>query len=126
MIATYVATVAGLIAVAIKQRINLFDRVIVTWLGTITGAIALLVWAMSTQMTKEQITLVSSVVSNLLLLTIMVAFIGGALWKKVNVYDAFIEGARAASKLRSRSFRIWWGCWSPFPCCANRACSITC
>lgn len=94
MIATYVATVAGLVVVAIKQRINLFDRVIVAWLGSITVAIGVLVWTMSTQMSKEQITLVSSVASNLILLSIMIAFIGGALWKKINVYDAFIEGAK--------------------------------
>jgi spore maturation protein SpmA len=94
MIATYVATVAGLVIVAIKQRINLFDPVILGWLGTITTAIVALVWSMSTMMSKEQITLVSSVVSNLLLLSIMIAFIGGALWKKINVYDAFIEGAK--------------------------------
>lgn len=94
MIATYVATVTGLLAVAIKQRIRLMDAVILSWLGGITAFIVGLVWYMATQMSKDEITLASKVISNLLLLSIMLAFICGALWKKVNVYEAFIEGAK--------------------------------
>ncbi len=94
MIATYVATVVGLVAVAIKQRINLFDRVIMGWLGGITLAIVAMVWYLSTQLTKAEITLVSKLVSNLLLLSIIIVFIVGGLRKGVNVYEAFIEGAK--------------------------------
>jgi spore maturation protein SpmA len=94
MIATYVATVVGLVAVAIKQRINLFDRVIMSWLGGITLAIVAMVWYLSTQLTKPEITLVSKLVSNLLLLSIIIVFIVGGLRKGVNVYEAFIEGAK--------------------------------
>jgi spore maturation protein SpmA len=94
MIATYVATVTGLIAVAIKQRINLFDSVIISWIGGITALIVGLVWYMSQYLAKTEISLVSKVVSNLILLTIIVVFIVGGLRKRINVYEAFIEGAK--------------------------------
>jgi spore maturation protein SpmA len=94
MIATYVATVTGLIAVAIKQRINLFDSVIISWIGGITALIVGLVWYMSQHLAKTEISLVSKVVSNLILLTIIVVFIVGGLRKRINVYEAFIEGAK--------------------------------
>ncbi len=94
LIATYVATVSGLIAVAIRQRINLFDRVVVAWLGGITALIVGMVWYMSVCLTKPEIQLVSKVVSNLILLSIIVAFIVAGLRKRVNVYEAFIEGAK--------------------------------
>jgi spore maturation protein SpmB len=94
MIATYVATVTGLIAVAIKQRINLFDSVIVSWIGGITALIVGLVWYMSQHLAKTEIALVSKVVSNLILLTIIIVFIVGGLRKRINVYEAFIEGAK--------------------------------
>src|SRR3984885_3956064 len=55
IIATYVSAVAGMILVAIKQKINLFDRVIVAWLGGVTLFITILVWYFTTHLTKEQI-----------------------------------------------------------------------
>lgn len=94
MIATYVATVVGLIAVSIRQRINLFNTVVISWLGGITLFIAGLIYYFSNYLTKEQIEIVSKVASNLILFSIIIAFILGALRKKVNVYDAFIEGAK--------------------------------
>ena len=94
MIATYVATLVGLIAVAIKQKINLFNTVVISWLGGITLFIVGLVFYMSNFMTKEQIEVFSRVASNFILFFIIIAFILGALRKKVNVYDAFIEGAK--------------------------------
>ena len=94
LIATYVATVVGLVAVALKQRINLIDRVVLGWLGGITALIVGIVWYMSQCLSKPEITLVSKVVSNLALLAIIAAFLIGGLRKKVNVYEAFIEGAK--------------------------------
>ena len=94
IIATYVATVVGLIAVAIKQKINLFDRVIITWLGGLTTFITLLVWSFTHYLTKGQISTVSTIVSNLMLFTIPVVFILGGLIKKLNVFDVFIDGAK--------------------------------
>ncbi|GAA4307714.1 nucleoside recognition domain-containing protein [Mucilaginibacter gynuensis] len=94
IIATYVATVAGMIAVAIKQRINLFDRVIIAWLGGVTTFITLLVLYFHYYLSKDQISLVSSVASNLILFSIPIAFILGGVRKKVNVFETFIEGAK--------------------------------
>ncbi|HMG10220.1 MAG TPA: nucleoside recognition domain-containing protein [Mucilaginibacter sp.] len=95
IIATYVATVVGLFVVAIKQKINLFDRVIITWLGSLTAFITLLVWCFTHYLTKGQISTVSTIASNLLLYTIPVLFILGGLIKKINVFDVFIEGAKS-------------------------------
>ncbi|MBC7858698.1 MAG: hypothetical protein H7Z39_07940 [Burkholderiaceae bacterium] len=94
MIATYVATVVGIVAVAIRQRINLFERVVMGWLGGMTAAIVALVWYLTQYMSKQDIELVSKVVSNLVLIGVIGAFIIGALIKRVNVYEAFIEGAK--------------------------------
>jgi len=95
IIATYVATVVGMLAVAIKQKINLFDRTIMMWLGGLTTFITLLVWCFTAYLTKDQISLVSKVVSNLLLFAIPVIFILGGLKKKINIFEAFIDGAKA-------------------------------
>lgn len=94
LIATYVATVVGLVGVAIRQRINLFDRVVLGWLGGISAGIGGLVWFMSRHMNRAEIEVFSKLSSNLLLLAIMVAFMVGAMRRRVNVYDAFIEGAK--------------------------------
>ena len=94
VIATYVAALAGMLLVAIKQKINLFDRVIISWLGGITAFIILLVIYFTLYLTKAEIGVVSKVASNLLLFSIPVLFISGALIKKINVFEAFIEGAK--------------------------------
>ncbi|RFZ86042.1 hypothetical protein DYU05_03225 [Mucilaginibacter terrenus] len=94
IIATYVATVIGMLAVAIKQKINLFDRVILAWLGGMTAFITLLVWYFTTQLNHDQISLVSKVISNTLIYCIPVVFILGAMRKRINVFEAFIDGAK--------------------------------
>ncbi|GGX74141.1 hypothetical protein GJV26_14280 [Massilia dura] len=94
LIATYVATVAGIIAVSIRQKINLFDRVLLTWIGGITMAILAMIWYFTNFLSKAEIETVSKVVSNLILIGVITVFLVGALRKKVNVYDAFIEGAK--------------------------------
>jgi spore maturation protein SpmA len=95
IIATYASAVIGMIAVAIKQKIKLFDGVIIAWLGGITLLITLMVWGMTHYLSKEQISTVSKVVSNFLLFAIPVAFVLGGLIKKINVFEAFIDGAKA-------------------------------
>lgn len=94
MIATYVATVVGLIAVAIRQRINLFDRVVIAWLGGLTSFIVAMVWYLSQHMSRAEIEVFSKVSANLLLFGIIISFMLGAMRRKVNVYEAFIEGAK--------------------------------
>jgi spore maturation protein SpmA len=94
MVATYVATMTGIIAVSIRQRINLFNRVVVGWLGGITAFIVGVVWYFTNYLTKPEIEVVSKVFSNFVLIAVIGGFIIGALRKKVNVYEAFIEGAK--------------------------------
>lgn len=94
MIATYVATVTGIIVVAIKQKINLLNRVVFGWLSGMTLAIIGLIWYFTQYLNKEEIELVSKVTSNLILFSIIIAFIVAAINKRINVYEAFIEGAK--------------------------------
>ncbi|UGQ46489.1 nucleoside recognition domain-containing protein [Massilia endophytica] len=94
MIATYVATITGIIAVSIRQRINLFDRVLLGWMGGMTAAIVGVIWYFTQVLSKEEIQVVSKVVSNAILMGVITIFLVGALRKRVNVYDAFIEGAK--------------------------------
>jgi len=94
LIATYVATVVAMVALAIKQRINLFNSVILGWLGGITTFIVVAVWYITTFLTKTEIEVFSKVFSNFILFSIIVGFIVAALRKRVDVYDAFIEGAK--------------------------------
>jgi spore maturation protein SpmB len=94
LIATYVATMVAIISVSIKQRINLFNRVVVGWLGGITAGVGMLMYIFTQHLTGPQIQLASQLIANITLLSIILIFLLGALRKKVNVYDAFIEGAK--------------------------------
>ncbi|SFH08701.1 nucleoside recognition domain-containing protein [Pontibacter chinhatensis] len=93
LLATFFATLVGLIAVAIYQRINLFDKVIMAYLGTLLVLIGALIYYFST-IPQEQVSVISTVASNVILFSIIISFIGLALFRKVNVYEAFIEGAK--------------------------------
>ena len=93
LLATFFSTIVGLITVSLYQRINLFDPVILAYLGTLTLLIGALIYYFST-ISQDQISLISSVASNVVLFSIIVSFIALAVVRKVNVYDAFIEGAK--------------------------------
>ena len=93
MISTFAATVTALGVVAIRQRINLFSRVILLWIGGISIFIAALIYYLNLH--KEGIGTFSKVFSNGLILLLFVTFITGGLVKKINVYAAFIDGAKA-------------------------------
>jgi spore maturation protein SpmA len=93
LIATFFSTLTGLLAVAFWQKINLLNRVVIGWLLGISAFIFSIIWYFST-LTPDQIAKISMVSANLILLTIIVSFMLGALRKKVNVYDAFIDGAK--------------------------------
>jgi spore maturation protein SpmA/spore maturation protein SpmB len=94
LIATYAGTLVAFLAVALKQRIRLLDPVVLAWLVGLTTFVGGMVWFFSTQLTRAQIQLVSVVAGNLVILVVIVGFIIGALVKRVNVYDVFIEGAK--------------------------------
>ncbi len=97
LLATFAATFVALVAVCIKQRINLFDKVLIGWGAGFILAIGGLMFFLS-QLTQEQVAHISSVFSNALLFTIIVAFIGVGLYKRINVYESFIEGAKDGFK----------------------------
>jgi spore maturation protein SpmA len=94
LIATYAGTLVALIAVSLKQRINLLDPVLLAWLGGMTAFVVGIVWYFTQFLSRSEIQLVSKVSSTLILLSIIVAFLIGAMIKKVNAYEAFIEGAK--------------------------------
>lgn len=93
LIATYFSTLAGLIAVALYQRINLFDKVILAYLGGVSALIGGVIWYFSS-LDKESLTVASNLASNIILFFIIISFIGMAAWKRINVYNAFIDGAK--------------------------------
>jgi spore maturation protein SpmA len=93
LLATFFSTMAGLIAVAVVQRINLFDRVLLAYLLGLTGLVAGVILFFS-RLPEEQIQTVSNVVANVVLFGIISGFIIMAMLRRVNVYEAFIEGAK--------------------------------
>jgi spore maturation protein SpmA/spore maturation protein SpmB len=93
LLATFFSTLAGLISVAWYQKINLLDKTILTYLGGLTAMVVAIIWYFS-GLEKEQIQSISSVASNLIIFSVIIGFIVLAMRKKVNVYDAFIEGAK--------------------------------
>ncbi len=97
LLATFFSTMAGLIAVAWYQKINLLDKTILSYLGGLTAVIAGMILYFST-LSKDQVTVISNIASNVILFTVIVFFIGLALRKKINVYEAFIDGAKDGFK----------------------------
>jgi spore maturation protein SpmA len=92
VLATVIATLASILVVGIKQRLT-FDRVLLGWIGSLL-AIVILILAVIQQLPNESKEIVSKVSGNLILLGIVVAIILGGLWKKINVFDSFIDGAK--------------------------------
>lgn len=93
LLATFFSTLAGIVVTSIYQRINLVNRTMLLTLGGMSAAIAAIIWGFS-QMDKTQMNVVSTSVANILLMLIIVVFILAGMRRKVNVYDAFIEGAK--------------------------------
>ena len=93
LLATFFSTLAGVVVTSLFQRINLFNRTLLLTLGGACVAVAGIIWGFS-QMDSERMGLVSTTVANILLMTIIIGFILAGMRKKVNVYDAFIEGAK--------------------------------
>ena len=93
MITTFVATIAAMFIVSFRQKINLFQPVVLMWVGGFSAVIVLLVIYL-TSLSAEGVQTFSSLLSNGLILVIFLLIIVGALYKKINVFDAFIEGAK--------------------------------
>lgn len=93
LLATFVATLAGIIAVSLYQKINLLQPTLLAILGGMCVLVAGIIWAFS-QMDKDTMDIVSIIAANVILFGIILAFIIAGMAKKVNVYEAFIEGAK--------------------------------
>lgn len=93
LLATFFSTLAGVIVTSLYQRINLLNKTILLTLGGMSLAVAAIIWGFC-QMDKDSMNLASTSVANIMLMTIIIGFIVAGMRKKVNVYDAFIEGAK--------------------------------
>ena len=93
LLATFFSTIVGLIAVAIVQRINLFNKVVLSYLGGLSLFIGGVIYGLSL-LDKDQIRTISLLAANIILFSIIITFILMAIRKKVNVYESFIEGAK--------------------------------
>lgn len=93
MLATFFSTMAGLFSVAIVQRIKLHDPVVLAYLGGASALVGALLWGLS-RLDGDQLRTVSLLTANLMLFAFIIVFIVRALIKKINVYEAFIEGGK--------------------------------
>ena len=93
LLATFFSTLAGILVTSLYQRINLLNRVMLLTLGGACAVVAGIIWTFA-QMPPEMMNKVSTTVANILLMSIIVGFIVAGIRKKVNVYEAFIEGAK--------------------------------
>jgi len=93
LLSTYFASMSGLISVAVFQHINLLNKTVLAYLGTITAIVFGIIYYL-TSLPKEQITTISAMASNIILFSVIILFILLGLRKKVNIYESFIEGAK--------------------------------
>ena len=93
MLATFTSTLVAILAVCVRQKINILQRNLVLFFGGLGLFIGGLVWLFNS-MEQEQVSLYSTLFANTLLFTIICGFIISGMRKKINVYDAFIEGAK--------------------------------
>lgn len=93
LLATFFSTLAGIIVTSLYQKINLLNRTLLLTLGGMCAIVAAIIWGFR-QLDSESMNVVSTSVANILLMVIIVGFILAGMRKKVNVYDAFVEGAK--------------------------------
>lgn len=93
LLATFIATMLGIIALCIKQKIRLLDPVLLAWLGGMALIIGSIVFFFS-RLDEAQVQVYSGFVANLLLFTVIISFLAAGFRKRINVYDTFIEGAK--------------------------------
>ena len=93
LIATFFSTLAGIIITSIYQRINLFNKTILLTFGGMLAVVCGLIWGLG-QLDKDTMNKVSTLTANIILMSIIICFILAGVRKRINVYDAFIEGAK--------------------------------
>jgi spore maturation protein SpmA len=101
MIVTFVATIAAMIAVSVKQRINLLHPVLLGWIAGFSALIGGLVWYL-TSLAQQELQQFSNLLSNGLILFFFLVFLLGALWKKINIFEAFVDGAKGGFEIAIR------------------------
>ena len=93
LIATYISDLFGLLLVASIQRINVFNRVVLGWLGGLTALMGGLVWHFS-RLPADQVAAQSALLANVVLMSLIALFIVAGLWRRIPVYETFVEGAK--------------------------------
>jgi len=93
LLATYFSTLAGLLAVSIIQKINLLNKVVLSYVGGITLFIALVIWRLNS-LDQPYVEVISRLAGNFILFLFIILFIWAGLRKKINIYESFIEGAK--------------------------------
>ena len=93
LLATFCSTLAGIVATSLYQRINLLNRTLILTLGGMSAGVAAIIWGFS-RMDRAMMNTVGTTTANVLLFTIIILFLLAGVRRRVNVYDAFIEGAK--------------------------------
>ncbi|MCX4330626.1 MAG: hypothetical protein OSJ24_00360 [Muribaculaceae bacterium] len=93
LVATFIATIVGIVSLCLKQRISLKDPVLLGWLGGLTALVGTIVWFFSS-LEPAAVERYSSFAANFMLFSVIAMFLIGGLWKRINLYESFIEGAR--------------------------------
>ena len=93
LMATAVSTLTAIIYVGIRQKLNLLNKTVLSWIGGTIAILTAMIFFLS-GLKKEEIEIFTKIASNLILLSVIIGFMVGALYKRINIYDAFIEGAK--------------------------------
>jgi spore maturation protein SpmA/spore maturation protein SpmB len=93
LIATFISDLSGLLLVAAIQKINIWNRVVLAWLGTLTAVVAGLVWYFS-RLPQDQVAQQSGVLANAILIVLIGSFLVAGIRRKLPVYETFVEGAK--------------------------------
>ncbi|MDE6165602.1 MAG: hypothetical protein K2F58_00715, partial [Muribaculaceae bacterium] len=93
LVATFIATIVGIVSLCLKQRISLKDPVLLGWLGGLTALVGAIVWFFSS-LEPAAVERYSSFAANFMLFAVIAMFLIGGLWTRINLYESFIEGAR--------------------------------
>lgn len=97
LVATFIATFVGIVSLCIRQRIRLLDPVLLAWLGGMAAVIGFIVWFFSS-LPREAVQLWSGVAANVILFSVIIAFILAGMRSRLNMYEAFIDGAKDGFK----------------------------
>src|SRR6266542_1392035 len=93
LIATFIADLSGLLIIAAVQRLNLWNGVVLAWLGTLTVVVAAIVWYFA-RLTPDAVAAQSAVLANSILLGLITSFLIAGAWRRIPMYETFVEGAK--------------------------------